>query len=191
MSSQTLAEKIVQAHMTAGPDRPVRAGDVVSLRPRHIMTHDNTSAVRSKFRALGAARILDPRQPVWPMDHDVQNHSPENLAKYAAIEAFAREQGHEAPSVRLARDGNGYVVSDGRHRVAAALAAGFRFIEAEVRPIGSMRRLVIGVATWATGSRCDRGRDIDAACGQLAGRVQDRTKRRIRIHNAAAVTPAH
>lgn len=91
--AQTLAEKIVQAHMTAGPDRPVRAGDVVSLRPRHIMTHDNTSAVRSKFRALGAARILDPRQPVWPMDHDVQNHSPENLAKYAAIEAFAREQG--------------------------------------------------------------------------------------------------
>ena len=93
MSSQTLAEKIVQAHMTSGPDRHVRAGDVVSLRPRHIMTHDNTSAVRSKFRALGAARILDPRQPVWPMDHDVQNRSPENLAKYAAIEAFAREQG--------------------------------------------------------------------------------------------------
>jgi 23S rRNA (adenine2503-C2)-methyltransferase len=37
--------------------------------------------------------------------------------------------------------------------------------------------------------RKTRGEDIDAACGQLAGRVQDRTKRRVtRIH--AAVNPS-
>jgi 23S rRNA (adenine2503-C2)-methyltransferase len=46
-------------------------------------------------------------------------------------------------------------------------------------------------AGFVTTIRKTRGEDIDAACGQLAGRVQDRTKRRIRIHNAAAVTPAH
>ncbi len=90
---QTLTSKIARAHMTAGPSRTLVAGDVVALRPRHVMTHDNTAAVMQKFASLGAARILDPRQPVWPMDHDVQNRSEANLAKYASIEAFARAQG--------------------------------------------------------------------------------------------------
>ena len=48
------------------------------------------------------------------------------------------EQGREAPPVRLARQGDEFVVRDGRHRVAAALAAGHRFIEAEVRPIARL-----------------------------------------------------
>ena len=93
MTRQTVVEKLAQRHMTEGPNRPLRAGDVVSLRPRHVMTHDNTSAVMQKFRAIGAARILDPRQPVFALDHDIQNTAASNLAKYAAIETFAREQG--------------------------------------------------------------------------------------------------
>jgi 23S rRNA (adenine2503-C2)-methyltransferase len=38
--------------------------------------------------------------------------------------------------------------------------------------------------------RRTRGDDIDAACGQLAGRVQDRTRRRERRQGAAALTEA-
>jgi homoaconitate hydratase len=57
------------------------------------MTHDNTAPVMKKFRAIGAPRINEPRQPVFALDHDIQNRSEENLAKYRAIEAFAREQG--------------------------------------------------------------------------------------------------
>lgn len=91
--SQTVVEKISQLHMTEGPRRPLRTGDVVSLRPRHVMTHDNTAAVLSKFRSMGAPSIKDPRQPVFTLDHDIQNTSETNLAKYAGIEAFAREQG--------------------------------------------------------------------------------------------------
>ncbi|MFO8173463.1 MAG: homoaconitase, partial [Longimicrobiales bacterium] len=91
--SQTVVEKIAQAHMTEGPRRPLRTGDVISLRPRHVMTHDNTAAVMGKFRSLGAPAIRDPRQPVFTLDHDIQNTSETNLAKYADIEAFAREQG--------------------------------------------------------------------------------------------------
>jgi homoaconitate hydratase len=56
------------------------------------MTHDNTAAVANKFRAIGAERILDPGQPVFAIDHDIQNTSKKNLAKYRDIEAFAREQ---------------------------------------------------------------------------------------------------
>ncbi len=90
---QTVVEKIAQSHMTEGPSRPLRTGDMVSLRPRHVMTHDNTAPVITKFRSMGATRIHDPRQPVFAIDHDIQNLSEANLAKYRAIEAFAREHG--------------------------------------------------------------------------------------------------
>ncbi|MBI5837101.1 MAG: homoaconitase [Candidatus Eisenbacteria bacterium] len=90
---QTFAEKICQAHLAEGPDRPLRAGDFVSLRPRHIMTHDNTSAVMKKFKSIGAPRIRDARQPVFALDHDIQNTAEDNLRKYRSIEAFAKEHG--------------------------------------------------------------------------------------------------
>jgi homoaconitate hydratase len=90
---QTIVEKIAQTHLAEGPKRSLRAGDFVSIRPRHVMTHDNTSPVMKKFKTIGAKRIKDPRQPVFALDHDIQNQSVDNLKKYRAIEAFAREQG--------------------------------------------------------------------------------------------------
>ncbi|HMD97878.1 MAG TPA: homoaconitase [Terriglobia bacterium] len=90
---QTIVEKIAQAHMAEGPKRLLRTGDFVSIRPRHVMTHDNTSPVMKKFKAIGATRIRDPRQPVFALDHDIQNQSEDNLKKYRGIETFAREQG--------------------------------------------------------------------------------------------------
>jgi homoaconitate hydratase len=90
---QTVVEKIAQAYMAEGPDRPLRAGDFLSIRPHHVMTHDNTSAVMSKFKAIGATKLADPRQPVFALDHDIQNTSEENLGKYRKIDAFAREHG--------------------------------------------------------------------------------------------------
>ena len=91
--SQTVVEKIAQAHMTEGPDRPLRTGDVISLKPRHILTHDNTAAVMGKFKAIGARAINDPKQPVFALDHDIQNTSEVNLSKYSTIKDFAAEHG--------------------------------------------------------------------------------------------------
>jgi homoaconitate hydratase len=90
---QTVVEKIAQAHLEEGPRRPLRAGDFVSIRPRHVLTHDNTSPALKKFLALGGTRVLNPRQPVFALDHDIQNRSEDNLKKYRTIETFAREQG--------------------------------------------------------------------------------------------------
>jgi homoaconitate hydratase len=90
----TLVEKIAALHADGlAPGTQVRSGDFVSIRPRHVMTHDNTGAVIPKFKQIGATSIADPAQPVFAIDHDIQNTSPENLAKYAKIEAFAREHG--------------------------------------------------------------------------------------------------
>jgi homoaconitate hydratase len=90
---QTVVEKIAQAHLAEGPSRPLRAGDFVSIRPHHIMTHDNTSAVMKKFQGIGVREIRDRRQPVFALDHDIQNQSEDNQKKYHAIEAFAKQQG--------------------------------------------------------------------------------------------------
>ena len=90
---QTITEKIAQAHLAEGPKRPLRAGDFVSIRPKHVMTHDNTSAVMKKFQSIGAKKIHDTRQPVFALDHDIQNQNEENQKKYRAIETFAREHG--------------------------------------------------------------------------------------------------
>jgi homoaconitate hydratase len=90
---QTIVEKIAQAHMSEGPARPVRAGDFLSIRPVHVMTHDNTAAVMKKFKSIGAKRVHNPAQPVITADHDIQNTEESNLAKYRGMESFAREQG--------------------------------------------------------------------------------------------------
>src|SRR6059058_1387444 len=90
----TLVEKIAARHADGlAPGTVVRSGDFISIRPRHVMTHDNTGAVIPKFKQIGATSIADPAQPVFAIDHDIQNTSPENLAKYAKIEAFAHEHG--------------------------------------------------------------------------------------------------
>src|SRR5256884_4379471 len=90
---QTIVEKIAQAHLAEGPNRPLRTGDFVSIRPHHVMTHDNTSAVMSKLKGIGAKKIHDPKQLVFALDHDIQNRDESNQAKYRAIEAFAKQHG--------------------------------------------------------------------------------------------------
>ncbi|KIM33199.1 hypothetical protein M408DRAFT_19534 [Serendipita vermifera MAFF 305830] len=91
---QTFVEKVVQKYaLGLSPGQIVRAGDYVMIRPEHVMSHDNTGPVISKFKAIGASRIFNPRQTVFTLDHDVQNKSDKNLKKYATIEAFARSQG--------------------------------------------------------------------------------------------------
>jgi hypothetical protein len=49
------------------------------------------------------------------------------------------EDSRQAPPVRIARDGSCFVVRDGRHRVAAALAAGYVGIEAVLRRLLGMK----------------------------------------------------
>lgn len=90
---RTLVEKIATRFASGtGPDGALQ-GDFVTIRPKHVMTHDNTGAVMPKFKQLGAKKIADPRQPVFAIDHDIQNTTPENLGKYAKIEKFAGEHG--------------------------------------------------------------------------------------------------
>ncbi|KAJ2453648.1 mitochondrial Homoaconitase [Coemansia sp. RSA 2336] len=92
---QTLVEKIAQRHAVGlGEGEVVRSGDFIAIRPRHIMTHDNTGAVIPKFKSIGATRLADPQQPVFALDHDIQNTGEKNQAKYRSIEQFAHAHGN-------------------------------------------------------------------------------------------------
>ena len=151
---QTVTEKVVQAHAVGlEPGHEVRAGDMVTVRPMHVMTHDNTGAVLPKFRAIGAERVADPGQPVFTLDHNVQDTSESNLAKYATIEAFARDQGivfHPAGAGighqlmcenGFVHPGRLVVASDSHSNMYGALAA-----------VGTPVVRTDAAAIWATGT---------------------------------------
>ena len=149
---QTIVEKIAQAHMAEGPSRPLRAGDFLSIRPYHVMTHDNTSAVMKKFKAIGAKQVRDPAQPVITADHDIQNREESNLSKYRSMEAFAREQGIDfySPGTGIGHQimvekgyvlpGTFVVASDSHSNMYGALGA-----------IGTPVVRTDAAAIWATG----------------------------------------
>jgi homoaconitate hydratase len=149
---QTIVEKIAQAHQTEGPSRPLRAGDFLSIRPYRVMTHDNTSAVMSKFKSIGAKRIYDPKQLVFALDHDIQNHDEANLKKYRSIEAFAKEHevdfypagsgiGHQIMVERgYVLPGSFVVASDSHSNMYGALGA-----------IGTPIVRTDAAVVWATG----------------------------------------
>lgn len=92
--SQNLIEKIVQKFAVGlDDDQIVQSGDIVSIKPAHVMTHDNTGAVIPKFKSIGATKFADPRQVVHTLDHNIQDTSEKNLEKYANIEAFSKSMG--------------------------------------------------------------------------------------------------
>jgi homoaconitate hydratase len=93
-AGQNLVEKIAQK-FAVGLDEGqlVRSGDYLSIRPAYVMTHDNSGAVIPKFKSIGASKVANNRQIVFALDHNVQDKSDENLAKYKKIESFAKEHG--------------------------------------------------------------------------------------------------
>ncbi|NOZ78822.1 MAG: homoaconitase [Acidobacteria bacterium] len=151
---QTVTEKIIQAHAVGLPEgHVVSAGDMVTVRPFHVLTHDNTAAVLIKFRTIGAGRVADPSQPVFALDHNVQDTSEKNLAKYATIEAFANEQGivfhragegigHQLMMERgFVHPGRLVVASDSHSNMYGALSA-----------LGTPVVRTDAAAIWATGT---------------------------------------
>ncbi|CAB4400667.1 homoaconitase [Rhizophagus irregularis] len=89
-NDQNLIEKIVQKYaLNLSPGSNVKSGDFVTIQPEHVMTHDNTAAVMTKFKSIGAQKFKYPSQAVFTLDHDVQNKSEKNLAKYSSIERLA------------------------------------------------------------------------------------------------------
>jgi homoaconitate hydratase len=150
---QNLTEKIAERYaVDLEPGQRVQSGDFLSIRPAHVMTHDNTAAVIPKFRSMGAPHVFDPGQPVFALDHDIQNHSESNRAKYEEIETFAAEQkvafhpagrgiGHQVMMEEgFVLPGSLVVASDSHSNIYGALGA-----------LGTPVVRTDAAAIWATG----------------------------------------
>jgi homoaconitate hydratase len=58
---QTVIEKVVQKYAVGLPaGKVVKAGDYVMIRPEHVMTHDNTGPVISKYAVFPLRRTMPP-----------------------------------------------------------------------------------------------------------------------------------
>ena len=90
---QNIIEKIATRYQVGKNLNKVHSGDYIAIKPAHVMTHDNTGAVIPKFHEIGATKMADQRQPVFTLDHNVQDKSENNRAKYRKIEEFAKTMG--------------------------------------------------------------------------------------------------
>jgi 3-isopropylmalate/(R)-2-methylmalate dehydratase large subunit len=88
---RTFAEKAL-ARAAGAAD--ARAGEILEVEPRRILTHDNTAAVARIFREeLGAGKVKDPARLIIVLDHASPPPTPKHAQNHAEARAFARAQG--------------------------------------------------------------------------------------------------
>ena len=80
---KTLTEKVLGRK--AGKD--VRAGEVVTVSPDYVLSHDNSAAIIQEFRKLGVKKVKAPGKIVIVLDHIV----PASDEKYAQNHKSIRE----------------------------------------------------------------------------------------------------
>jgi len=62
----TFVEKVLARKAGLGSVVP---GQIVTLRPDKLLTHDNTAAISKQFRKIGVEQVADPRTNVIVLDH--------------------------------------------------------------------------------------------------------------------------
>jgi 3-isopropylmalate/(R)-2-methylmalate dehydratase large subunit len=90
---KTFAEKLLA--QKAGLTETV-PGQIVTVRPDKLLTHDNTSAIASTFRKIGVDRVADPNMNVVIFDHVVPAANETYAQSHKETRQFVREQGISA-----------------------------------------------------------------------------------------------
>ncbi len=89
MKGKTFAQKILGKK--AGKD--VVPGEIVTISPDFIMSHDNTAAIYLKFKKLGVDRVKNPEKIVIVLDHVVPPSTEQYAKNHQTIRNFVKEQG--------------------------------------------------------------------------------------------------
>lgn len=89
MMGKTFSEKVLSAK--SGKD--VRAGDIVTVSPDYILSHDNSAAIIKKFRKFGMDRVSCPEKIVIVLDHVTPASSEKYAQNHKEIREFVKEQG--------------------------------------------------------------------------------------------------
>lgn len=85
----TFSEKILG--VKAG--RPVRAGDVVTVSPDTVLSHDNSSAIIKEFLKFGLKSVQRPEKIVIVLDHIVPASEEKYAQNHKSVRDFVAEQG--------------------------------------------------------------------------------------------------
>lgn len=87
---KTCVEKILSK--SAGRD--VSAGEIVTVRPDHLLTHDNTAPITAKIEdELAEYGVADPEQPVIVLDHVVPAANEKTATNHQKIREFVQQHG--------------------------------------------------------------------------------------------------
>jgi homoaconitate hydratase family protein len=86
---KTLTEKILG--LKAGKD--VQAGEVVTVSPDYVLSHDNSAAIIQEFRKLGVTKVRAPQKIVIVLDHIVPAADEKYAQNHKSIREFVAEQG--------------------------------------------------------------------------------------------------
>jgi 3-isopropylmalate/(R)-2-methylmalate dehydratase large subunit len=89
----TFAEKILA--QKAGLDRVV-PGQIVTVRPDKLLTHDNTSAISDHFRKIGLKKVANPDTNVIVLDHVTPAANETYATSHKITREFVAEQGIQA-----------------------------------------------------------------------------------------------
>jgi 3-isopropylmalate/(R)-2-methylmalate dehydratase large subunit len=91
--SKTFAEKILA--LKAGLDESV-PGQIVTVQPDKLLTHDNTSAIAKTFRKIGVSQVANPDMNVIILDHLVPAANETYAQSHKETRDFVRQQGISA-----------------------------------------------------------------------------------------------
>jgi len=86
---KTLTEKVLGRK--AGKD--VQAGEVITVSPDTILSHDNSAAIIQEFRKLGVKKVKAPEKIVIVLDHIVPASDEKYAQNHKSIREFVAEQG--------------------------------------------------------------------------------------------------
>jgi len=87
---QTFAQKILARK--AGLEE-VEPGQIVTVQPDKLLTHDNTAAIAKIFREIGVDRVARPEINVIVLDHVVPAATEGHATNHQQIRRFVEEQG--------------------------------------------------------------------------------------------------
>ncbi len=85
---RTFSEKVLGLKA----DAEVRAGEVVTVSPDYILSHDNSAAIIKEFNKLGVGKVRCPKKLVIILDHVVPASSEKYAANHKAIREFVSRQ---------------------------------------------------------------------------------------------------
>ena len=88
---QTLTEKIISNYIDKKSFKDsVKQGSAYWIEPEHVMSHDNSAAIINKFNDFNIKKVINEKQPIIALDHNIQDKSIGNKKKYSRIEVFSQ-----------------------------------------------------------------------------------------------------